>query len=80
MDKFNETIFVKNKKYERGCRLKVKVHILFYGDNSRTIAVENEVWYSRRSWTYLQVLFYSLFCLNKLLNMAMVRNFEVMLG
>jgi hypothetical protein len=26
----------------------------------------------RRPWTYLQVLFYSLFCLNKLLNMAIV--------
>jgi hypothetical protein len=32
-------MFVKNKKYERGGRLKVKVHILFYGDNSWTVAV-----------------------------------------
>jgi hypothetical protein len=40
----------------------------------------NEVWYSRRSWTSLQVLFYSLFCLNKLLNMVMVQHFEIMLG
>jgi hypothetical protein len=31
-----------------------------------------------RSWTYLQVLFGSLFCLTNILNMAMVRNFEVM--
>jgi hypothetical protein len=38
----------------------------------------NEVWHSR-SWTYLQVLFYSLFCFNKFLDMRMVRNFEVML-
>jgi hypothetical protein len=39
----------------------------------------NELWKSKRSWTYLQVLFESLFCLTQFLNMAMVRNFEVML-
>jgi hypothetical protein len=39
----------------------------------------NELW-SKRSWTYLSVLFESLFCLTQFLNMAMVRNFEVMLG
>jgi hypothetical protein len=38
----------------------------------------NEVCYSEISWTYLNVLFESLFCFMKLLNMAMVRNFEVM--
>jgi hypothetical protein len=31
---FNETIFVKNKKYEHGGRLNVKIHSLFCGDNS----------------------------------------------
>jgi hypothetical protein len=40
----------------------------------------NEVWYSKRSWTYVQVLFESLFSLTKLLNIAMVHNFEVTLG
>jgi hypothetical protein len=31
----NQIIFVKNKKkYERDGQLKVKIHILFYGDNS----------------------------------------------
>jgi hypothetical protein len=40
----------------------------------------NELWYSKRSWTYLQVLFESLFCLMQFLNMVMVQNFEVMLG
>jgi hypothetical protein len=32
---------VKNEKYERGVAagLKLKVHILFYGDNSWTVAV-----------------------------------------
>jgi hypothetical protein len=34
----------------------------------------------KRSWTYLQVLFESLFCLTQSLNMTMVRNFEVMVG
>jgi hypothetical protein len=34
MNNFNETIFVKNKKYEYGGRLNVKIHNLFCGDNS----------------------------------------------
>jgi hypothetical protein len=34
-----ETIFVKNKKYERGGQLKFKLHILFCGENSWTVAV-----------------------------------------
>jgi hypothetical protein len=29
---------VRNKKYECGGRLKVKLHILFYGDNSWTVS------------------------------------------
>jgi hypothetical protein len=37
----------------------------------------DEIWYSKRLWTYLQVLFESLSCLTKLLSIAMVRNFEV---
>jgi len=35
----------------------------------------NEVQCSKTSWTYLQVLFESLFCLTKLLNIAMVQIF-----
>jgi hypothetical protein len=35
----------------------------------------NEVLFSKRSWTYLQVGLELLFCLTKLLNIAMVRNF-----
>jgi hypothetical protein len=31
---FDEIIFVKNKKYEHGGRLNVKIHSLFFGDNS----------------------------------------------
>jgi hypothetical protein len=30
---------VKNEKYKREWRLKVKIHILFYGDNSCTVAL-----------------------------------------
>jgi hypothetical protein len=33
------TIFVKNQKCERGGRLKVKIHVLFYGDNSWNVAL-----------------------------------------
>jgi hypothetical protein len=40
----------------------------------------NELWYSKRSQTYLLVLFELLFCLTQFLNMTMMRNFEVMLG
>jgi hypothetical protein len=39
----------------------------------------NEVWHSKILWTYLQVLFELLFCLTKILNMAMAQNFKVML-
>jgi hypothetical protein len=31
---FNETIFMENQKFERGGLFKVKIYILFYGDNS----------------------------------------------
>jgi hypothetical protein len=34
------TIFVKNKKYEHGGRLSVKIHSLFCGDNSWTVHLD----------------------------------------
>jgi hypothetical protein len=40
----------------------------------------NEVWNSKRSWTYLQVLYESLFSLIHILYMVMERNLEIMLG
>jgi hypothetical protein len=40
----------------------------------------NEVLYSERSWIYLHGLFELLFSLAELLNIVVVRNFEVMLG
>jgi hypothetical protein len=45
-----------------------------------TCTCVNEVCYSTILCTCLQVLFESLFCLTKLLNMMMVRNFEFMFG
>jgi hypothetical protein len=39
-----------------------------------------EVWCSKRSWAYLQVLFELLFYLTKVLNMAIVLIIVVMLG
>jgi hypothetical protein len=40
----------------------------------------NEVRCCKRSWTCLLVVSESLFSLTELLNVAMMRNFEVMLG
>jgi hypothetical protein len=37
MNNFNNTTFA--KKYEHGGRSKVKIHIYFYRDNSRTVAL-----------------------------------------
>jgi hypothetical protein len=40
----------------------------------------NKAWNSKGSWTCLRVLFETLFYLTKLLNLTMVRNFEIILG
>jgi hypothetical protein len=60
--------------------LKVKINILFHGDNIIHCTYKNEVLQSKRSLIYLQVLFGSLFCLTKLLSIAMVQNFQFMFG
>jgi hypothetical protein len=45
MNTFNKAIFIKiKKKYELGWRLKVKIHILFYGNSSRTVALRQEMY------------------------------------
>jgi hypothetical protein len=36
---FYKTTFTRFQKYERGRRLKVKIHILFYGENSWTVTL-----------------------------------------
>jgi hypothetical protein len=71
----NKTIFVKNKKYEFGSRLKHKIHILFYGDNSWTITLRQMKF---DVWTYLQGLVKLLFCF-MLLYIAMVWIYEIMM-
>jgi intracellular septation protein A len=43
------------------------------------LLLDSEVLCSDKSWTYLQVLFEQLFYFTELLNMAVVRNFKVML-
>jgi hypothetical protein len=35
---FNNTTFARIQKYEHGGRLDAKIHVLFYGDNSLTVA------------------------------------------
>jgi hypothetical protein len=67
----------KNTNMKGGWKLKF-VELFFHGDNLWTVA-RRQVWYRKRSWTYLQVLFEPLFCFTELLHMATVQNFEVML-
>jgi hypothetical protein len=55
---------VKTHKHERGGQVKVRIHILVYGDNSRTVALKEK--------TFAAV--------TAVLNMAMLRSFEVLLG
>jgi hypothetical protein len=51
-------MFVRNQNNERGGWLNVKIHILFYGDNSSTVAFRRmKFGTEKRSWTSLGVLF-----------------------
>jgi hypothetical protein len=71
---------VKNQKYEHCGLLNVKINFFFNLFNSLTIALRQmEVLYCKGLWTYLQVLFGTLFCLVKLLSIA-IDGFEVLLG
>jgi hypothetical protein len=42
--------------------------------------LDNAVWISKRSWTQMQVSFDLLFCFEKSLNIAMLRDFEAVSG
>jgi hypothetical protein len=65
------TTFMKNQKCEHAEQLKDKIHILFNGDNSWSVALlTHEIWSCKRSWIYAQVLFESSFSLTKLLNIG----------
>jgi hypothetical protein len=70
---------VKNEKYEREGQLKLETHISWRKLTNHCTKTD-EVRFSKTSWTFHQVLFESLFCFAKLLNIAMMRHFEVMLG
>jgi hypothetical protein len=71
----------KTKKYEHGGRLNVKIHSLFCGDNSGTVALRQMNFGAVRDHGHTYKFYESLFCLTQfLLNIAMVRNVEVMLG
>jgi hypothetical protein len=70
---------MKSLKNERGGPLNVEIHVLFYGENSWTVALKHEVLYIERSLAYLQVLFESLFSLMELSNTVVIWHFEVML-
>jgi hypothetical protein len=65
----------KNQKYEPGGRLKVSIFM----ETTHKPLLDKCSWYSKTSCTYLQLIFESLCYLTKLLNMAMVWNFELML-
>jgi hypothetical protein len=63
---------------EEGSR-KLKMYILFNGNNSWKVARWQLKFVTVKDY-YLQVLFESLFCSAKILNVAMVRNFRLVLG
>jgi hypothetical protein len=48
--------------------------------NHEPLYLDNAVWISKRSWTHMQVLFDLLFCFEKSLNIAMLRDFEAVSG
>jgi hypothetical protein len=57
----------KTQKYECEWCLKIKIHILFYGDISLTIALRQTKFGTSKDHGYnLRVLFESVFCLTKL--------------
>jgi hypothetical protein len=70
--------FWEKQRVECGGRLKIKIHILFYGDNSWTVTLRPMKFRAVKdistSSIWIIVFFHK-----RLLNMAMVRNFEIML-
>jgi hypothetical protein len=78
---FNQTIFVREKsKYDRGGRLKAKIQIFVCEGNSWTVVL---IQLSLAHWkvTNIPTGFISIIILvDEVVNVAMMRNFEVMLG
>jgi hypothetical protein len=64
-------LLLDNQKCESGGRLKFKIHVLSYGDNSWTVAlIVIQLTPGAETIMDIQVLFESLFCSTKILNMA----------
>jgi hypothetical protein len=74
---------LKKQEYERGGRLNVKIYVLNYGDNWWTVALVRQMKFgTKKDHGIMDIpttLFESLFCLTKILNMATVRSYQVML-
>jgi hypothetical protein len=60
--------------------LKVKIHILFYGENSLTVALRQIKFGIVKDYGHASKLFSALFSLMNVVNMAMVQSSEVMLA
>jgi hypothetical protein len=72
---------VRDKKHGGGSLLKVKIHILFYGDISWNVSFTVRQMEFGTVNKYRHTCFFWIIILfDEILNMAMVRNFEVVLG
>jgi hypothetical protein len=49
---FNETTYARIQKYEHGGQLKIKINILFYGDNSWTVALQQINFFRLKDCSY----------------------------
>jgi hypothetical protein len=77
---FSKTIFVKSQKYELGggVRLKLKINILFCGDNSWSVALRQMKSRIVKDHGHTQKFYFNHF-LTKSLNVEKVQYFEVIL-
>jgi hypothetical protein len=60
--------------------VEVRIHILFYGDNSWIVALRQIKFYSVKDYRYTYKFNLNHCFLTDLMNMAVVRNFEAILG
>jgi hypothetical protein len=74
---FNMTTFARIQTYERGRWLKVKIHILFYGQNSWTAALGQMKYCTLKDHGHTYKCYLNRYSLMELLNMAVFQNFEV---
>jgi hypothetical protein len=76
---FNKTTFVENQKYENSERWKVKIHILFCGENSWAVAFKRMKFWTLKGHAHASFIWIIL-CDGVFLDMAVFRNYEDMLG